>query len=308
MVGATRLHRRGEGLEHRPFGWEDPVFRGVENAPWARYAGGEGRVSGSSRLSSSAQAARQPPLPPILPRDHRWDRLHRLCARRFLGAHVGARLAINREELAISKRTFGGGGICNVGRMRGRKPWSRRRRRSQRDASGASRRSSGTIPGVVENRLGTRAGTHRCNVRGGSARDPALALRYLSGPLQLASLPGVGSDAATTDSPVSPPDGSRASPLHAGRAASLWHPERVWEATIQGSTNSTSGVAWSQERSRRFGNFQRPRPADPEDVARPRLRKNEEDLLAVAAAKDEAGGAHVRVLGADRLGLPGCRT
>lgn len=85
----------------------------------------------------------------------------------------------------------------------------------------------------------------------------------------------------------------------------LWHPERVWEATIQGSTNSTSGVAWSQERSRRFGNFQRPRPVDPEDAARPRLRKNEEDLLAVAAAKDEAGGAHVRVLGADRLSLPG---
>ena len=44
------------------FGGEQPVFRGVENAPWARYAGGEGRVSGSSRLSSSAQAARQPPF------------------------------------------------------------------------------------------------------------------------------------------------------------------------------------------------------------------------------------------------------
>src|SRR5918995_6162811 len=47
-------------------------------------------------------------------------------------------------------------------------------------------------------------GRIECNVRGGSARDAALALRYLSGPLQLASLPGVGSDAATTDSPVSP--------------------------------------------------------------------------------------------------------
>ena len=38
------------------------MFRGVENAPWARYAGGEGRVSGSSRLSSigaSSQATRR---------------------------------------------------------------------------------------------------------------------------------------------------------------------------------------------------------------------------------------------------------
>src|SRR6266508_1050701 len=35
-------------------------------------------------------------------------------------------------------------------------------------------------------------------------RNPALALRYLSGPLQLPSLRGIGADAATRDSPFSP--------------------------------------------------------------------------------------------------------
>src|SRR6266511_251748 len=35
-------------------------------------------------------------------------------------------------------------------------------------------------------------------------RIPAVALRYLSGPLQLPSLCGIGADAATKDSPISP--------------------------------------------------------------------------------------------------------
>jgi hypothetical protein len=46
---------------------QDPVFRGVENEPWARYAGEGGALRLLTALFSRRRQRGNPPLPPILP-------------------------------------------------------------------------------------------------------------------------------------------------------------------------------------------------------------------------------------------------
>jgi hypothetical protein len=46
---------------------QEPEFRGVENEPWARYAGGGGGLRLLTAVFSRRKQRGNPPLPPVLP-------------------------------------------------------------------------------------------------------------------------------------------------------------------------------------------------------------------------------------------------